>query len=81
MPKLLREEINDAVVRYLERRLKANAAVDVAAMAREMAQSFIDMVMDQDQQIQPLLLAQMIAAMGDEYLERRGFFPRAHRNN
>jgi hypothetical protein len=50
-------------------------------MAREMAQSFVDMVMEQDEQIQPLLLAQMIAAMGDEYLQRRGFLPDGGRKN
>jgi hypothetical protein len=80
MPKLLREEIDDAVVRYLERKPKTNSAVDVAGMAREMAQSFVDMVMEQDEQIQPLLLAQMIAAMGDEYLERGGAFPNGRKN-
>jgi hypothetical protein len=41
----------------------------IAGMAREMAQSFVDMVGEQDEQIQPLLLAQMIAATDDEYLE------------
>jgi hypothetical protein len=81
MPKLLREEINDAMVRYLERRLKTGSDVDVAAMTREMAQSFVDMVMDQDKQIQPLLLAQMIAAMGDEYLQRRGGVPDGRRDH
>jgi hypothetical protein len=69
------------VVRFLERKLKSDSAVDVAAMAREMAQSFMDMVMEQDEQIQPLLLAQMIAAMGDEYLQRRGFLPDGGRKN
>jgi hypothetical protein len=75
MPKLLREEVNDAVIRYLDRKMKANGAVEIAAMTREMAQSFVDMVMEQDEKIQPLLLAQMIAAMGDEYMRRRGFIP------
>jgi hypothetical protein len=45
-----------------------------------MAQSFVDMMMDQDEQIQALQLAQMIAAMGDEYLRRHGFFPDWRKN-
>jgi hypothetical protein len=81
MPKLLREEVNDAVIRYLDRKMKANGAVEIAAMTREMAQSFVDMVMEQDEKIQPLLLAQMIAAMGDEYMRRRGFIPSDRRDH
>jgi hypothetical protein len=38
MPKVLRDEINEAVTRYLEHKLQTNSADDVAAMAREMAQ-------------------------------------------
>ena len=46
MPQTLREEINDVVTRYLELNLQTSASVDVAAMAREIAQSFVDMVME-----------------------------------
>jgi DNA-binding protein Fis len=81
MLKVLRDEINEAVTRYLENRLQTNSAVDIAAMAREMAQCLIDMVMEQDAQNQPLLLAQIIATLGEEYLQRRGFIPNERRDN
>ena len=61
MPQTLREEINDVVTRYLELNLQTNAPVDVAAMAREIAQSFVDMVMEQEERQHAPLLAQMIA--------------------
>ena len=46
MPQTLREQINDVVTRFLELNLQTSASVDVAAMAREIAQSFVDMVME-----------------------------------
>src|SRR5580693_10175767 len=60
MPQTLREEINDVVTRYLELNLQTSASVDVAAMAREIAQSFVDMVMEQEERQHAPLLAQMI---------------------
>ena len=72
MPHTLREEINDVVTRYLEHRLQTNASVDVAAMAREIAQSFVDMVMEQEERQHAPLLAQMITTLRNEYLQRRG---------
>ena len=73
MPETLREEINDLVTRYLEHNhLQTNAPVDVAAMAREIAQSFVDMVMEQEERQHAPLFAQMIATLGNEYLRRRG---------
>ena len=59
MPKTLHEQINDVVVFYLEEKLRTNTPVDVAAMAREITQSLVDMIMEQDEQNQaPLLTAQ-----------------------
>jgi DNA-binding protein Fis len=58
MPQTLREEINDVVTRYLELNLQTSASVDVAAMAREIAQSFVDMVMEQEERQHAPLLAQ-----------------------
>ena len=72
MPKPLREEINEVVVKYLQRQLQADEAVDVAYMAREMAQSLVDMFMEQEEQQQAPLLAQVIVTVGDEYLQRCG---------
>ena len=41
-------------------------------MAREIAQSFVDMVMEQEERQHAPLLAQMITTLGNEYLRRRG---------
>ena len=81
MPQTLREEINDLVTRYLEHNLQTNASVDVAAMAREIAQSFVDMVMEQEEGQHAPLLAQMITTLGNEYLRRRGLILTEHHDN
>jgi DNA-binding protein Fis len=48
MQKPLREEINDVVVKYLEHKFETGGTVDVAEMAHELAQSLIDMIMEQE---------------------------------
>jgi hypothetical protein len=80
MPKTLHEQINDVVVFYLEEKLRTNTPVNVAAMG-EITQSLVDMIMEQDEQNQAPLLAQIITSLGDEYLERRGLIPTEHRDN
>ena len=72
MPKALRAEINDVVVKYTERKLRKDGTLDVAVMAHEMTQSLVDMIMDQDEHHHAPLLALMILSLGDEYLERNG---------
>jgi DNA-binding protein Fis len=81
MPQTLREEINDVVTRYLELNLQTSASVDVAAMAREIAQSLVDMVMEQEERQHAPLLAQMITTLGNEYLRRRGLIPTERHDN
>ena len=81
MPKTLHEQINDVVVFYLEEKLRTNTPVDVAAMAREITQSLVDMIMEQDEQNQAPLLAQINKRLGDEYLQRRGLIPAEYRDN
>ena len=44
MPKALRAEINDVVVKYTERKLRKDGTLDVAVMAHEMTQSLVDMI-------------------------------------
>jgi hypothetical protein len=61
MPEPLREAINEAVEQYLERRLETGGLIDVAAIAREMARSIVDMIMEQDDQHQVSLLAETIS--------------------
>jgi hypothetical protein len=72
MPKALRAEINDVVVKYTERKLRKDGTLDVAVMAHEMTQSLVDMIMDQDEHHHAPLLALMILSLGDEYLQRNG---------
>ena len=72
MPKALRAEINDVVVKYTERKLRKDGTLDVAVMAHEMTQSLVDMIMDQDEHHHAPLLALMILSLGDEYLQRTG---------
>jgi hypothetical protein len=42
MPKALRAEINDVVVKYRERELRKGGTLDVAVTAHEMTQSLVD---------------------------------------
>jgi nucleoid-associated protein YejK len=77
----LREEINDLVMKYLKRKLRTGEPIDVAEMAHEMAQSFVDMVADQDEEQQAPLLALIMINLGDEYLQRRGHFSPERRDN
>ena len=81
MPKQLREEINDVVVKYLERKLQTDNPVNVVAMANEMVQSLVDVIMQLDDYHQAPALASLIATLGDEYLSRRGLITTERRDN
>jgi DNA-binding protein Fis len=81
MPKQLREEINDVVVKYLEYRLQTDDPVNVVAMANEMVQSLVDVIMQLDEYHQAPALASLIATLGDEYLSRRGLIRTERRDN
>ena len=81
MQRPLREAINDVVVTYLEHKLQTGEPVNVAAMACEMAESIVDMVVEQQEPNQAPLLATTIAALGDEYLQRRGLIETERRDN
>jgi hypothetical protein len=72
MPKALRAEINDVVVKYTERKLRKDGTLDVAVMAHEMTQSLVDMIVNQEEHYHAPLLALMILSLGDEYLQRTG---------
>jgi DNA-binding protein Fis len=79
--KTLREAINEAVVGHLKDKLETGEGIDVAEMAHELTQSLVDMIMEQDEQNQAPLLAQIITSLGDEYLQRRDLIPTEHRDN
>jgi hypothetical protein len=72
MPKALRAEINDVVVKYAERKLRKDGSLDVAMMAHEMTQSLVDMIVEQEEHHHAPLFALMILSLGDEYLKRTG---------
>jgi hypothetical protein len=56
MPKPLREEINDVVVKYLEQKLQADSPVNVVTMANELVKSLVHIVMELDDDDQAPLL-------------------------
>jgi hypothetical protein len=74
MSEPLREGINKLVLSYLQKKLDTGQAIDVVEMTDEMAQSLIDMIMEQEQLHQAPLLASVIASLGDEYLQRSNLF-------
>jgi len=78
MPKPLREEINNVVVKFLEHKLETDEPVDVVAVANEMIQSLVDVIMEQDEDHRAPLLASSIIILGDEYLQRHGLTQSAH---
>jgi hypothetical protein len=72
MKNCLREAITELGVEYLEHQRQKDEPVEVPAIAHEMAQSIVDMIMEQEERHQASLLASTIASLGDEYLQRRG---------
>ena len=72
MDKPLRDGINEVVVNYLQGKIASGEPIDVAEMAHEMAQSLVDMIMEQEKEHQAPLLASAMASLGDEYLQRCG---------
>jgi DNA-binding protein Fis len=77
----LREEINKVVANYLELKIKTAKPVNMPDMAHAMAQSIIDMVMEQNERLQAPLLAAAMACLGEEYLLRRGLVEAKRRDN
>ena len=72
MKKPLREGINEVVMGYLQDKMASGETIDVAEMAHEMAQSLVDIIMEQEKEHQAPLLASAVASLGDEYLQRCG---------
>jgi hypothetical protein len=67
----LREAITELVIKHVEHQLQRHEAVDVTAISTEMAQSIVDMILEQEDRHQASLLASAITALGDEYLRRQ----------
>jgi hypothetical protein len=81
MSKPLRTGINELVVEHLKDRLATGEEIDAAEMASEIAQSLVDVIMEQEEDGQALLFAFALTSLGEEYLQRRGAFetaPKGH---
>jgi hypothetical protein len=81
MSKPLRVGIHELVVSYLETRLATGERIDVAEMTHEIAQSLVDVIMEQEEDGQGLLFAFALTSLGEEYLQQRGAFdtnPKGH---
>jgi hypothetical protein len=77
----LRNGIHELVVGYLKTKLATGEQIDVAEMTHEIAQSLVDVIMEQDEDGHGALFAYAITSLGEEYLQRRGAFetaPKGH---
>jgi hypothetical protein len=77
----LRAGIQELVVDYLKAKLATGEQVDVAEMTYEIAQSLVDVIMEQEEDGQGVLFAYALTSLGEEYLQRRGVFetdPKGH---
>lgn len=70
MSKPLREGINEFVTDYVQAKTAAGEAIDHAEIAYEMAQSLVDLIMEEKTEGQALLFALVLAGLGEEYLLR-----------
>jgi hypothetical protein len=71
MSKPLRLEIHDLVLNHLETKLATGEAIDVAEMTHEIAQSIVDVIMEQEEDGQSTLFAYALASLGEEFLQQR----------
>ena len=72
MSKPLRVEIHELVVNRLQTKLATGEQIDVAEMTYEIAQSLVDVIMEQEEEGQGTLFAFALTSLGEEYLQRRG---------
>jgi hypothetical protein len=81
MSRPLRVGIHGLVLSYLEAQLATGEQVDVAEMTHEIAQSLVDVIMEQEEDGQGVLFAYVLTSLGEEYLQQRGAFdssPKGH---
>jgi hypothetical protein len=72
MSKPLRVEIRKLLVNRLRTKLATGEQIDVAEMTYEIAQSLVDVIMEQEEEGQSMLFALALASLGEEYLQQRG---------
>ena len=81
MSKQLRAGIHKVITSYLRARIASGESIDVAEMTQEIAQSLVDVIMQQEEEGQGALFAFALTTLGEEYLQRRGVFdtkPKGH---
>jgi hypothetical protein len=81
MSKPLRVGFRDLIVSYLQTRRATDEHVDPAELTLEIAQSLVDVIMEQEQDDQGALFAFALTSLGEEYLQRKGAFnanPKGH---
>ena len=79
MSKQLRAGIHK--VSYLQARIATGESIDVAEMTQEIAQSLVDVIMQQEEEGRGALFEFALTTLGEEYLQRRGIFdtnPKGH---
>jgi hypothetical protein len=69
MSKPLRARIYEVITSYLQARIATGENVDVAEMAHEIAQSPVDVIMEQEEDGQAALFAFALTTLGEEYLQ------------
>jgi hypothetical protein len=69
--KPLRLGIHYLVLDHLETKLATGEAIDVAKMTHEIAQSIVDVIMEQEEEGQSALFAYALTSLGEEYLQQR----------
>ena len=81
MGKPLRLGIHELVINHLKTKLASGEQIDVAEMTQEVAQSVVDVIMEQEEEGQGALFAFALTSLGEEYLQQRGVFdtnPKGH---
>ena len=74
MKKPLRASIHELVVDYLKARIATGDQINVAEMTDQIAQSLVDIIVEQEEEAQTTLFAFALTSLGEEYLQRRGVF-------
>ena len=65
-------EINDVVVDYVEQALKRDSQVNVVDVISMMAESIVDVILQQEDVQQGNLLAEAMRSLGHLFLEKSG---------
>lgn len=65
-------QINEVVMQFLEEAVKSGGTVDAADVTSMMAESIVDVILQQEGAQQANLLAATVASLGDLFLRKSG---------